>query len=165
MLDLLAFGRAARAEIKLEPIDTQKVWQSAVYQCTRQIEQTRAEIEVVKPLLPVRAHEPTLTQVLANLICNGIKFVEAGVVPCLRFWTEDHGHTVRLWLQDNGIGIETQYHERIFRVFERLEGTKYAGTGIGLSIVRKGVQRMNGQVGIESEVGKGTRFWIDLPKP
>lgn len=162
LLDLLAFGRTARMEVSLGRVETEGAWESALYQCAQQIEQTGAVIDVVRPLLNVRAHEPTLTQVLANLITNGIKFVAPGVTPHLRFWTEDQGATVRLWLEDNGIGIERQYYERIFRVFERLEGTKFAGTGIGLSIVRKGVERMNGKVGLESRVGEGTKFWIEL---
>ncbi len=71
---------------------------------------------------------------------------------------------VRLWMQDNGEGIPPDQHERIFRVFERLHGSRFPGTGIGLSIVRKGVERMDGSVGLESEPGKGTRFWIELKK-
>jgi signal transduction histidine kinase/CHASE3 domain sensor protein len=72
---------------------------------------------------------------------------------------------VRLWIQDNGIGIASEYHERIFRVFERLHGVEtYPGTGIGLAIVRKGMERMGGQVGVESQPNQGSRFWIELPK-
>jgi signal transduction histidine kinase len=71
---------------------------------------------------------------------------------------------IRLWVEDNGIGIPADQHHRAFRVFERLHGGRYAGTGIGLSIVRKGVERMGGQVGLESGPGQGTRFWIELPR-
>ena len=70
----------------------------------------------------------------------------------------------RLWMEDNGIGIPAEQHERVFRVFVRLHGSRYTGTGIGLSIVRKGVERIGGRVGLESAVGKGTRFWMELPK-
>ncbi len=73
---------------------------------------------------------------------------------------------VRLWIEDNGIGIAPEYYQRIFRVFERLHGVEsYPGTGIGLAIVRKGVERMGGEVGIESQANLGSRFWIELPKP
>ena len=112
----------------------------------------------------MRANEATLGQVLANLLSNALKFVAPGVLPRVRFWSEKRGEFIRLWLEDNGIGIAAQYHERVFRVFERLHGARYVGTGIGLSIVRKGVERMRGQVGLESAPGKGTRFWIELPK-
>jgi signal transduction histidine kinase/CHASE3 domain sensor protein len=72
---------------------------------------------------------------------------------------------IRLWVEDNGIGIAPEYHERIFRVFERLHGVEtYPGTGIGLAIVRKGIERMGGRVGVESKLGQGSRFWIELPQ-
>ncbi|HAJ63652.1 MAG TPA: ATP-binding protein [Cyanobacteria bacterium UBA8543] len=72
---------------------------------------------------------------------------------------------VRLWIQDNGIGIAPEYHERIFRVFERLHGVEtYSGTGIGLAIVRKGIERLSGQVGVESRPNQGSCFWIELPQ-
>ncbi|MDP8962779.1 MAG: ATP-binding protein, partial [Cyanobacteriota bacterium] len=68
-----------------------------------------------------------------------------------------------LWIADNGIGIAPEHQQRIFRVFERLHGIEtYPGTGIGLAIVHKGIERMGGQVGIESELGKGSRFWLKL---
>ncbi|MGB7892630.1 MAG: CHASE3 domain-containing protein [Microcoleus sp.] len=72
---------------------------------------------------------------------------------------------IRLWVEDNGIGIALEHQKRIFRVFERLHGIEsYPGTGIGLAIVKKGVDRMGGQVGVESQLGQGSRFWIQLRK-
>lgn len=70
---------------------------------------------------------------------------------------------VRLWVEDNGIGIDPEHQERIFQVFERLHGTEvYPGTGIGLAIARKGVERMGGRVGVESQLRQGSRFWVEL---
>jgi signal transduction histidine kinase len=71
---------------------------------------------------------------------------------------------IRLWVEDNGIGIAPEHQERAFRVFKRLNVTQYAGTEIGLSIFRKGIKRMGGRVGLESTPGQGSRFWIDLRK-
>jgi signal transduction histidine kinase len=75
------------------------------------------------------------------------------------------GQWVRLWVEDNGIGIDEEYHQRIFDVFERLHGVEvYPGIGIGLAIARRAIERMNGQVGLESTPGQGSRFWICLRK-
>jgi PAS domain S-box-containing protein len=164
VLDLLAFGRTASTEITFGPVDLQWVWRAAVEQTSGEIERSDAILEIATPLCVVRAHEPTLTQVIANLLSNAVKFVEPGTRPHIKFGCEDKESIVRIWLQDNGVGIDPEYHERIFRVFERLHGATFAGTGIGLAIVRKGVERMNGQIGIESTPGKGTCFWIELPK-
>jgi signal transduction histidine kinase len=97
-------------------------------------------------------------------LSNALKFVAPGVQPCICFGSEGHDSIIRLWVDDNGIGVPPDQQERIFRVFERLHGPRYAGTGIGLSIVRKGVERMGGHVGLESTPGKGSRFWIELPR-
>jgi PAS domain S-box-containing protein len=164
LLDLLAFGKTARAEIELGPVEVSRAWESAVFQCANEIEQTQATVHACQPLSRVIAHEATLAQSLANLLSNAIKFVAPGVRPKARFWAEQRGGSVRLWLQDNGLGIAQNQQQRVFRVFERLHGSRYAGTGIGLSIVRKGVERMGGSVGLESEPDKGSRFWIELPR-
>ena len=73
--------------------------------------------------------------------------------------------TLRLWIEDNGIGIDPSHHSKLFRVFERLDPQgPYSGTGIGLAIARKAVERMNGRIGVESELGKGSRFYVELPE-
>ncbi|MBA4150867.1 MAG: GAF domain-containing protein [Verrucomicrobia bacterium] len=164
VIDLLAYGRAASAEIELAPVSVQEQWEIALSQCATQIEQTNAQVETIGQLPTVRAHAATLGQCLANLLSNALKFIKAGAKPQVRFWSDDHGHYVRLWIADNGIGIAPEQKERVFRVFERLQSSRYPGTGIGLSIVRKGIERMGGKVGVESEPNKGSRFWIELPK-
>jgi len=111
----------------------------------------------------VKAHSVTLTQILVNLISNATKFVPPGITPNVQIRAEQDGEFARLWVEDNGIGIPADDQNRIFRVFERVHGVdSYPGTGLGLAIVRKGVERMGGQVGVESEVGKGSRFWLRL---
>jgi signal transduction histidine kinase len=163
LLDLLAYGRTARSEMELTPVPVQNAWETALFQCATQIERSHARVETIQPLPIVVAHEPTLGQVLANLLSNALKFVPPETAPQVRFWSELHGDKRRLWVQDKGIGIPADQQERMFRVFERLHGSRYSGTGIGLSIVKKGVERMSGKVGVESEPGKGSRFWIELP--
>ena len=80
--------------------------------------------------------------------------------------SEPRGDKVRLWIEDNGIGIPKEFQESIFGLFNRhVPHPQYEGSGIGLAIVRKAVQRIGGAVGVESEPGQGSRFWIELLKP
>jgi PAS domain S-box-containing protein len=164
LLDLLAYGRAARAPVELGPVSVEAAWKAAVFQCTPQIESTQATVESAPNLPSVVAHEATLGQCLANLLSNALKFTAPGRQPRVRLYTSDEGSQVRVWIEDNGLGVPMEHHERIFRVFERAHGSSYAGSGIGLSIVRKGAERMGGTVGLASEPGKGSKFWIQLRK-
>ena len=99
-----------------------------------------------------------------NLVANAVKFVSPGVAPKVNIWTERRGDFVRVWFEDNGIGIAPDDHQRVFGLFERMYSSeKYPGTGIGLAIVKKGIERLGGEVGVESELGQGSRFWFELP--
>lgn len=164
VIDLMAYGRIARAELELTAVSLGEAWNAAVTQCETLIESRRAEVQSFPPFPRVRAHLPTLTQVLANLLNNAVTFVPRNIPPRVWFWIEDAGPNVRAWVRDNGIGIAPEHHERIFRLFERVETMSEPGTGVGLSIVRKGVERMQGKVGLESAPGEGSRFWIELHK-
>jgi PAS domain S-box-containing protein len=162
--DLLAYSRLNTTEVQLTDVDLREVVDDVLAALDAQIKESHADI-VTGGLCAVRAHAPSLRQALANLISNAIKFVPADVTPKISIYAERHaGKHVRIWVIDNGIGVEPQHHERIFRPFERLHGVEtYRGTGIGLAVVAKAVERMGGTYGIESEPGKGSRFWIELP--
>ncbi|HEX4561715.1 MAG TPA: HAMP domain-containing sensor histidine kinase [Gemmatimonadales bacterium] len=163
--DLLAYSKMTRSDIKVGPVELDRVVRSAMDQVEGDARARGARVVVEDHMPSVLGHESTLTQVVMNLVANGIKFVPAGRTPEVRVRTERRDGVVRLWILDNGIGIPPEYHERIFRVFERLHRVdEYPGTGIGLAIVRKGVERMGGHVGLESEPDRGTSFWIDLPR-
>ena len=99
-----------------------------------------------------------------NLLSNAVKFVPQGVVPQINIYSRRVDDKVRLWVEDNGIGIPQEAQLRIFETFQRIpQKTAYEGEGIGLAIVRRAVDRMGGKVGVESELGKGSRFWVELP--
>jgi signal transduction histidine kinase len=161
--DLLAYSRVSRAELQLVRVPLTPVAQSALAELSGALRARNASVHVDEPLPAVLGHPATLSQVLTNLLGNGLKFVPPGRTPELRLHAERRNGLVRVWVEDNGIGIAPEHQARIFRVFERLHSTDdYPGTGIGLAIVRKAVERMGGQVGVESRLGHGSRFWVEL---
>ena len=163
ILDLLELGRLNTIEFNLEAVHFEPLIQKALIPLEQAIKQRAAQIEIKAPLTPVYASPVLVEQVLANLIGNGLKFVSSSSAPRLEIWTEKRESMVRLWVKDNGIGMKPQHLAKIFQPFVRLvNGADFPGTGIGLAIVRKGVERMGGQVGVESEFGKGSSFWVEL---
>ena len=160
---LLAYGRLAQADLKLEPVELEPVIAEVLARFSQDIRKADAEVKASPPLGKVLAHRLALTQMIENLVTNGLKFVAPGVRPELRLWTEVKGGLVRLWVQDNGIGIPKEDQARIFGGFQRLHSQKdYPGSGVGLSIVRRAAEKMGGIVGVESEPGKGSSFFIEL---
>jgi signal transduction histidine kinase len=163
--DLLAYSRIGRTQMDVQRVPLDRVVNGALASLAAIIDDTGAEVHVERPLPSVRAFGPMLEQVVTNLVGNAVKFAKAGMKADVRVSAETRNGAVRLWVADNGIGIEPDHHQRIFKVFERLHGTEsYPGTGIGLAIVRKGMERMGGRSGVESSPGQGSRFWIELPR-
>jgi PAS domain S-box-containing protein len=161
--DLLAYSRLSREQLRRDAVPLDGVLQDALAQLAADIEARNAAVDVTRPLPPVLAHRTTLTQVVVNLLSNALKFTRPDERPRVRVRAEKKEGKVCLWVEDEGIGIKPEHCQRIFRVFERLHGMEhYPGTGIGLAIVRKAVERMGGAVGVESELGRGSRFRIEL---
>jgi signal transduction histidine kinase len=164
--DLLAYGRLGHVSLPLQRVELEDSLNLALDLLHDEIAASKAEILVQHPLHAVHANGVLLGRILTDLLSNSLKFLTPDVVPRIRIWSEAEPRKVRLSIQDNGIGIESQYHERIFRVFERLRQSEdIPGTGIGLAMVRKGVQRMKGRAGVVSAIGKGSCFWLELPLP
>jgi len=164
LTDLLAFSRISQQSVKLVSVNLKTVVESVLSRLEKDIQDKNACIENSGPWQNVLAHESTLAQILFNLISNALKFVRPGVAPTVRLRTEEKPEFIRFWVEDNGPGIGADYQGQIFRLFTRLNGEKYSGTGIGLAIVQKGIERMGGKVGVESFVGLGSRFWFELQK-
>jgi signal transduction histidine kinase len=120
-------------------------------------------VSIAGDMPAVMAHRVALVQSMANLLANGLKFVPKGSAPEIRVRAVRENGKTRVWVEDNGIGIDPAHHDRVFGVFERLHQSEhYPGTGIGLAIVRKSVERMGGRVGVVSSPGQGAKFWIEL---
>jgi PAS domain S-box-containing protein len=162
--DALSYSKTVRTQLALVPLDAGRVLQPLL-KSSPEFLPPLAEIQVDGNLPSVLANEAGLTQCFSNLLDNATKFVEPGRKPHVRIWAETSGEVARLWFEDNGIGIPRDSQHKIFDMFQRMHGSAYEGTGIGLALVRKVMERMGGRVGVESEVGKGSRFWLELRRP
>jgi signal transduction histidine kinase len=162
--DLLAFSRIAQQSVELTSVNLGEVIAEVVSGLEPKIKEKAARVEAPGPWPHVAAHAPTLAQVLTNLVGNALKFVDPAVPPKVRLWAEEKGEVVRVWVEDNGIGISPNHQHQIFKLFTRLHGEQYPGTGVGLAIVEKGIERMGGHIGVESTAGSGARFWFELRK-
>jgi PAS domain S-box-containing protein len=161
---VLAYTRSSRQQLNFGTVDVDLLVREIISE-RLELQAPRAEVTLQSPLLPVCGDEASLTQCLTNLLGNGVKYVAPGVQPRLRVSSEQRGEFVRLWIEDNGIGVAPADQEHLFEMFRRGRSScEYEGSGLGLAIVRKAVERMGGQVGVESEPGRGSRFWLELPK-
>lgn len=161
--DLLAYSRLSRAELRMERVELGTVVKTVLRDLEAQIADSGARFDIAWPLPAVRGNATILVQVVANLVSNAIKFVDKGVVPRIALTGTRDGPMVRLLISDNGIGIAPEHREHVFGVFERLHGhERYPGTGIGLAIVRKGLERMDGAVRILDRESAGTTFELAM---
>jgi len=161
---LLDYAKISRAEITIELLDLDSVVEEALAALKPELDARKTDVRVEGSLGTVRAHRTSLVQAIVNLISNANKFTATDTSPEVTLKAEARGTRRRLWVEDNGIGIAKDDQERIFRPFERLHGqAQYLGHGIGLAIVQRAAERVGGTVGVESTVGRGSRFWIELP--
>ncbi len=157
--DLLKLASLRNAEASVTRVDMGVALESAL----QRIEDRRQFVTVEGDLPPALGHAPWLTEVFANLINNALKYTPADRTPDIRVRGMVQGTMVRYEVQDNGVGIAAEDRQRIFELFTRLpnEGTA-KGLGIGLSIVRRVVERLGGQIGVDSAPGQGSTFWFTL---
>jgi signal transduction histidine kinase len=161
--DLLEYSRIGTRGKPLQPTNTNDVMQDALMNLHAAIDESNARIEC-DTLPEVMADRMQLCQVFQNLIGNAIKF-RSDATPSVNIRADDAGDAWLFRVQDNGIGIDRKFHERVFVVFQRLHRSdEYPGTGIGLSICKKIIERHGGQIAIESTAGAGAVFTFTLPK-
>jgi PAS domain S-box-containing protein len=162
--DLLAYSRVGTRGKELMPVPAQVALDKALLNLRATIESSGAAI-THDSLPEVTADDTQLVQLLQNLIGNAIKFRKKDEPPRIHVGVQDSGGEWRFCVADEGIGIETQYFERIFMVFHRLHTRdEYPGTGIGLAICKKVIDRHGGRIWLESAPGKGSKFYFTLPK-
>jgi signal transduction histidine kinase len=164
ILDLLAYTELSRSDFQKQPVDLDRICQKIMLMFADEIERTGAEISVDLPAKYVLGDPAGIERVLVNLMANALKFSDPERPPHIEISSERKPPKVRISVTDNGIGLDPRYRDRIFGVFQRLSpgGSPSLGTGIGLAIVKRSVEKMGGAVGVDSTPGRGSAFWFEL---
>lgn len=160
--DLLTLSRVTQSDVPLGPVDVPRVIALAVEDMRDEIEKTRAEVRLEPLEGKVRANPVILRQVLENFLSNAFKYTRKNEPPRIHIWSERQDNRIRISVKDHGIGVAPEHHSRIFDLFRRLHSSEYPGTGVGLAIAKAGAERMLGEIGVCSENGTGSCFWIEL---
>lgn len=163
--DLLAYSRMERRSLALNKVHLPALVQTLLAERAEDINTRNVSVTVDMPDIVVTADPEGLAQVLRNLLDNALKFTGKVPEPHIEIGGQENEKLYVLWVRDNGIGFDMRYHDRIFEIFQRLHTAEdYPGTGIGMAIVQKAMQRMGGRVWAESTPGKGTTFYLEVPK-
>ena len=161
--DLLDYSRLERRELKIRPINIPALVDSLIAEHRTEIEARRAVIEINIPFQTLAIDRDGLTIALRNLLENAIKFTRDIPEPRIEIGGQKGDRAHLLWVRDNGIGFDMTHQDRIFEIFQRLHRSEnYPGTGIGLAMVRKAMDRLGGKVWAESEPGQGTTFYLEV---
>lgn len=163
ILDLLAYGRVSHAETQLEEVDARAEVERLLQERAEEIDAKHARMTLELPDVRLRTSRILFAQIVQNLLDNALKFARPGEVPTVRIELQAIPGGARLIVADEGIGIDPKYQGKIFNVFERLHTGPFPGTGIGLAIVRKAVDRLGGSIAVQSEPNRGTTFTVELP--
>lgn len=159
--DALSYSQTVQSELALADVDAAALLRGII-ESYPNLQPPKARIIIGAEIPTVLANEAGLTQCFSNLLDNAVKFVQPGATPDVRIRAETRNGLVRIWFEDNGIGIPEPFRPRLFQMFQRANKT-YEGTGIGLALVRKVAERMGGRVGMEPGAIAGSRFWLELP--
>ena len=163
--DLLAYSRMERHGMQRSEVDLTDAVQAVLDERRSELEELGVAVETELDSLVARADPEGLATVLRNLVDNALKFSRASTPPRLTIQARAQSDAILLTVTDNGIGFDMRFHDRIFEIFQRLQRSEdYPGTGVGLAIVRKAVQRMGGRIRAESGKGRGATFLVELPR-
>lgn len=165
ILDLLQFSRVGRLDVEKTTVNMQEVFDDVLMVNRKHIQDNGAVITHSK--LPViHASKTMMNHTLHNIINNAIKYHKEGTKPEIRLESSETDTHWAFSIKDNGIGIDPQYRDKIFNIFQRLHGKhEFSGTGVGLAICKKAVEFHHGQIWVESEPGKGSTFHFTISKP
>jgi PAS domain S-box-containing protein len=162
--DVLKISEMSIAPHSDEAVSGDEVLDECIGILGSEIERTKAEIGVEKPLPMIKVQRSLLVQIFSNLLGNAIKFSRKGEAPRVKIFARQHAEGCEIHVQDFGIGIAEQYHESIFNMFERAHtDSATEGTGIGLAVVRRAVERVDGKVSVNSTLGEGSDFIVTMP--
>jgi signal transduction histidine kinase len=162
--DLLDYAKLQSGELAMQTVDLGRVAKAAVNFLEEEIRRAEAKITIREPMGEVSGNEEVLIQVLRNLVLNAITYAADGRQPEVEIFEKRTKGRLRLCVRDNGMGIAPEDTGKLFRMFERLSTSKKDGTGLGLAIVKSGIDRMGGEVGVESKLSEGSTFWVELPE-
>jgi signal transduction histidine kinase len=161
--ELLAYTQLHRMEIPVAKIDMNEVVQRVLQILAPEIQQTHASVDIDGTLPTVTANFVLTEQIVLSLVSNALKFAPPNTPPEIRISSERRNAMMRVTIEDNGIGIAPHHQGKIFEPFQRLNPIEYPdGTGMGLALAKKGIERLGGSIGFESEANRGSRFWIEL---
>jgi len=163
--DLLAYSRLERRATKRGRVDIPALIEDVLTERHEEIVSRPVAVRVEALPATVTADQEGLEQAVRNLLDNALKFTRGEPQPVIAIGGGESATAVTLWMRDNGVGFEMRFHARIFEIFQRLHREEdYPGTGIGLAIVRKALERMGGRTWAESTPGQGATFWLEIPK-
>lgn len=161
--DLLSFSRLARKDLNKSEIDMKTLFNSIYHEVSsiKEREKIRFEIDEIEDCY---GDPNLLRQVLSNLLSNAIKFSSREEISEIRVYGEKSQKNIKYFIEDNGVGFDMKYKDKLFTVFQRLHSVAdFKGTGVGLAIVQRIISRHGGEVGADAELNKGAKFWFTLP--
>jgi light-regulated signal transduction histidine kinase (bacteriophytochrome) len=163
--DLLAYSRLERRDMQAGKVNPQELIEALLAECADEIRTRGVAVTMAVSCTSVTADRDGLAMALRNFLENALKFTRDVAKPAIEIGGRDAGAACIFSVRDNGIGFDMKHHEQIFAIFQRLHRSEdYPGTGVGLAIAKKAMERMGGRAWAESEPGKGATFFLEIPE-